>query len=175
MPKTTKTKGFVLKKHNLLNKDIIFTIFSEEVGKVTAIAKGIRKITSRRAAHIQTGNLVEVNFYGRGEMMYLQNSKLISAFSQIRDSEQKTSYLYLYFFILDRILPERQQENNMYQVTQSFLFDMARNFDFTQENLVQHLNNFLSFAGYIHGYKTLPELIRIVEEVINEKVPENIF
>ncbi len=170
MMKVTKTKGFILKKKSLLNKDVLFTVFSEELGKITAIAKGIKKITSRRAPHIQTGNLVEVDFTSHGDTLYLQNSSLISAFSQIRTSEQKTTFLFLFFFILDRILPERQQETMMYQITQSFLFDMARNVDFSKENLTEHLNNLLSQAGYIHGYKSLSELIRTVEEVIHEKV-----
>lgn len=175
MMKSARSKGFILKKRGLLNKDIIFTIFSEELGKISAIAKGIKKITSRRAPHIQTGNLVELELSSRGDIFYLSSSKLISAFSQIRDSEQKTQYLFLYFFILDRILPEHQQETLMYQNTQSFMFDMARNTDFDTENFTEHLNNLLSNAGYIHGYKKLPELIRAVEEVINEKIPVTIL
>lgn len=171
MVNATKTKGFILRKQSLLNKDILFTIFSEETGKISAIAKGIKKITSRRAPHIQTGNLVEIEINHRGTVSYLQNSRLISAFSQIRDSEQKTNYLYLFFFILDRILPEHQQEITMYQATQVFMFDMARNPDFSKDAFTKHLNNLLSHAGYVQGYKKLPELIRVVEEVINEKVP----
>jgi DNA repair protein RecO len=171
MTKATNSKGFILKKKGLLNKDILFTIFTEEIGKVSAIAKGIKKITSRRAPHIQPGNLVEIELSHRGDTMYLQSSRLISAFSQIRESAEKTQFLFTYLFILDRILPEHQQEFPMYQNTQSFLFDMARNTDFSKENFTEHLNNLLSTAGYSHGYKTLSELIRIVEEVINEKVP----
>jgi DNA repair protein RecO (recombination protein O) len=172
MARATKTKGFILKKKSLLNKDSIFTVFSQELGKISAIAKGIRSITSKRAPHIQTGNLVEIELSHRGDIFYLQNSKLISAFSQIRDSDVKTNYLYLFLFILDKILPENQQETTMYQVTQSTLFDMARNTDFSKENFTNHLNDLLSAAGYIQGYKSLSELIRTVEETINEKVPE---
>lgn len=171
MGSVTKTKGFILKKKDLLNKDLLFTIFTEEVGKVSSIAKGIKKITSRRAPHIQTGNLVEVEFSHRGDILYLQTSTLISGFSQIRDSESKTSFLYTYFFILDRILPENQKEHNMYKVTQAFLFDMARNTEFNTIGFTEHLNKLLSYAGYVHEAKSLSELVRIVEEVINEKVP----
>ncbi|MEO6509337.1 MAG: DNA repair protein RecO [Patescibacteria group bacterium] len=171
MGKGTKLKGFIIKKKSLLNKDILFTIFSEELGKVSVIAKGIKKITSRRAPHIQTGNLVNVELSSRGDILYLQDSFLISGFSQIRDSEQKTNFLFLYFFVLDRILPEHQQELKMYTSTQQFLFEMARKTEFTKQSFTEHLNKLLSIAGYVQGEKTLPELIRTVEEVINEKVP----
>jgi DNA repair protein RecO len=169
--KTSITKGFVLKTRSLLNKDILFTVFSEDQGKVSAIAKGIKKITSRRAPHIQTGSLVEVEFSSRGDILYLQNSSLISGFSAIREDPKKVNFLYTFFFILDRILPEHQQEMQQYQITQGFVFDLARNTDFTVENFTQHLNDLMNAAGYSHGYKNLPELIRIVEENINEKIP----
>jgi DNA repair protein RecO len=171
MPRTTKTRGFILKKRNLLNKDIVFTIFSVETGKMSVFAKGIRSITSRRAPHIQTGNLVELELNHRGDTSYLQNSKLVSAFSQIRETEKMTNFLYLFLFILDKILPENQQEPKMYQVTQGFLFDMARNPAFSTQQFTVHLNSLLSVAGYVQGQKSLSELVRTVEETINEKVP----
>lgn len=171
MSRSRTVRGFVLKKKSLLNKDISFSIFTEEEGKLTGIAKGIRKITSRRAPHIQTGNLVEIELSGRGETVYLQNSTLISAFSQIRDDEKKTQFLYTFFFILDRLLPEHQQEHPMYQATQSFIFEMAKSSNYSTADFSLHLSKFLMQAGYVNEPKPLSELIRTVEEVINEKVP----
>jgi DNA repair protein RecO len=169
--KSIQTKGFILKKTPLLNKDILFTIFTDTDGKISSIAKGIKKITSRRAPHIQTGNLVEVELQSRGDILYLQNSKLISAFSQIRENSKKTSFLYVYFFVLDRMLPEHQSEPEIFHAAYTFVVSMAKDENFAGKEFTQHFNKLMSAAGYTKEEKPLLELMKIAEEVINEKLP----
>jgi DNA repair protein RecO (recombination protein O) len=171
MMRSVKTQGLVLKKTSLLNKDIVFTIFTELEGKVRIIAKGVKKITSRRAPHIQTGNLIEIEVMQKGEVLYLQGTFLISAFSEIKSHQLKTQFLYTYFFILDRALPEHQQEPELFYLSKSFLVAMAQPKEFSLKEFTHHLNLLVSKAGYSQGEKSLSELVRTVEEVINEKVP----
>ncbi|PIP63744.1 hypothetical protein COW97_01050, partial [Candidatus Roizmanbacteria bacterium CG22_combo_CG10-13_8_21_14_all_34_12] len=56
--RSLKTEAVVLKKKDLLNKDVLISVFSQDLGRLTLFAKGIKKITSRRSPHLQTGNLV---------------------------------------------------------------------------------------------------------------------
>ncbi len=44
MPSKLKTQGIVLKKIELLNLDNLITIFTKDLGKIVALAKGIKKI-----------------------------------------------------------------------------------------------------------------------------------
>lgn len=171
MPNVVKTEAIVLKKKQLLQKDILITLLTEEHGKVTVIAKGIKNITSRRAPHIQTGNLLNVVLSDRGHAFYLQQSALISAFSSIREDSEKMNYLYTFFFILDRILPESQQEEALYVVAKNFLISMAKASNLYATFFHQDIEKILFSLGYLQEHKSLSELIRITEEIIREKVP----
>jgi len=109
MSTQVKTPALVLKKINLPNSDQILTVFSLELGKLRLYAKGIKKITSKRLSHVQTGNLVNISCRRHHQFYYLQETGLISSFSRIKKDQNKIDALYLLLFILDRILPEEQK------------------------------------------------------------------
>lgn len=113
MANLVKTEAIVLRKRNLLGKDSLITLFTHDHGKANVIAKGLKKTTSRRAPHLQTANLVDVVYNVSNDRKYLDQSQLKSAFSGIKNEVGKMNYLYLIFFILDRLLPEDQKEEHV--------------------------------------------------------------
>jgi DNA repair protein RecO len=171
MTRTIKTEAVVLRKRNLLNKDIVLTVFSEKKGKIAVFAKGIRKITSRRQPHIQTGNLITVLLSEKNGRFYLQETTLISGFSKIKDSEIKHDPLYTMLFVLERILPENQQEDRVYELTKHFLIELSESEEFTTIRLAYYLNSLMRILGYIYVGKPLSDLRREIEEIIHEKIP----
>ncbi len=175
MPNLLKTEAIVLRKRSLLGQDNLITFFTKEHGKVNAIAKGIKKTTSRRAPHLQTANLVEITYNISHERKYLDQSVLKSAFSQIKNDMKKMNYLYLVFFILDRLLPEDQIEEDVYKTTMKFLVNLSNNNAFDDENCAEYLFRILSDLGYVKESTTLQDLISTVEETINEKVPTSMY
>ncbi len=170
MTRTVKSEAIVLRKRSLLKKDTIVTLFTERSGKINVLAKGIKKITSRRLPHTETGNLINVILYRKDERYFLQETKLISAFSQIKKDQKKLVYFYLFLFILERLLPENAKEIKVYQLAKSFLVALSKK-DLGEDGLCSYLNKLLSVLGYLKGEKTLPEIKLFVEEIINEKIP----
>jgi len=106
MANILKTEAVVLKKRLLLNQDLLVVLFSESQGKIVVIAKGARKITSKRLPHLETANLINVILNKRKERLYLQESRLISGFSQLKADEKKVTDLYQFFYVIERLLPE---------------------------------------------------------------------
>jgi len=53
--RTYKTRGIVLRARNLGEADKIFTLFTDERGKLDAVGKGVRRPTSRLAARLEFG------------------------------------------------------------------------------------------------------------------------
>lgn len=172
MFRTIKTEGIVLKKRNLLNKDIVLTVLSENKGKIGIFAKGIRKITSRRQPHIQTGNLITLLLSEQDSRYYLQETTLISGFSKIKDNEIKRNSLYTILFILERILPDNQQEVQVYNLTKKFLIELSESEKFTTIRLTHYINTLMQILGFIHEKKPLSELRPIIEDIIHDKLPE---
>src|SRR3989339_1447299 len=124
--KSLKTEAIVLKKRDLLNRDVLISLFSQNLGRLTVFAKGVKKITSRRSPHLQTGDLINVLVSHKNDHYYLQESQLISGFSELKKEEKKVKQLYTFLFVLDRLLPEQQKETKTYNLTKNFLIDLSK-------------------------------------------------
>jgi len=175
MAKTIKTEAVVLKKKSLLNKDYLVTIFSEYEGKIKVFAKGTKKITSRRLSYLQTGNLIQGLIYKKDNRFYLQETKLISGFSKIKDSPKKSNYLYYFLFILERLLAENQRDFSVYTMLKNFLIQLSENSKFNEFNLYQYINKLIQDLGYSKEDYSPDELKQFIEEIINEKLPSFII
>ena len=171
MARIIKTEAIVLKKYSLPNQDRIITLFTKEIGKVSVVAKGIKKITSRRLPHAETANLINVSLSISKERFYFADSTLLSGFTSIKAESRKTAFLYYFFFILTRILPEHQPEPAIYQLTMRFLIKLSglsRPNDFP---LVRYMNTLLNDLGYTEENSSFESLQRSIEEIIHEKLP----
>lgn len=171
MTRFLKTEALVLKKRNLLNKTVILTLFTEKYGRLNVVAFGIGKITSRRLSYGQTGNLIAALIYKKNDRFYLQETQLISGFSQIKDNPQKINYLYLFFFVLDRLLPENQKEASVYQLTKKFLINLSQSSAVNKLILTKYLNKALILLGYLKDERSFEEIKFFIEQLLHEKIP----
>ncbi len=57
---TYQTKAIVLKRENIFEADRLYHLYTEDFGKVKAIAGGIRKINAKLTGHLEPFNLVWV-------------------------------------------------------------------------------------------------------------------
>lgn len=166
-------EGFILKKKILLEKDTMVTLFTQEAGKVRALAKGIRKFTSRRAAHVQTGNLIRAHLSESHGILYLQSSALISGFLKLR-TPQYFDHMYLYLAALDALLPENQQELELYRSTKQFFIRLNGSTN-PLTILRDSLQNLIHLLGYADRIYSLDEIISIIEENTEKKLPRHVI
>ncbi len=171
MKRTLKTEAIVLRKRSLPNQDKIVTLFTKELGKLNVFAKGIKKITSRRLPHVQTANLINTVLYKKDDRFYLQETTLLSGFSQIKKDKFKINLLYKYIFVLERLLPDSQIETAVYKLLKIFLVELSRKDQLDNAMIANYLNKTLRLLGYSKEDKSLNELTSTIEEIIHEKMP----
>lgn len=172
MKRMLKTEAFVLRKRSLPNQDKIITLLTKELGKVTTLAKGIKKITSRRLPHIQTANLINVILYKKNDRFYLQETVLRSGFTMIKKDQRKLQVLYQFLFVVERMLPENQPEPLVYTLVKKFLIELSNKQVKNAKLLSHYLNRLLMFLGYSKEDKSLNEIRSNIQEIIHEKMPE---
>lgn len=168
--RSIKTEAIVLKKKDLLNKDVLISLFTQSSGRLTVFAKGIKKITSRRSPHLQTGNLINVILSHRNDHYYLQESEIISGFSELKKESGKVEQLYSFLFVLDRILPEQQKETKIYNLTKNFLIDLSKPIK-SGTIIFKYLTDAMKSMGYLDKEVSRTQLKSLIEEIINEKIP----
>ncbi len=112
-----KLQGFVLKRSNYGEADKILTIFTRENGKIKVIAKGIRKIKSRRAPHLELFNTVEIMVHTGSSLNIITEAKTLTT---SEPDLKTTGYLFFISEVLDKLLPENQSHPEAYDLLMKY-------------------------------------------------------
>ena len=103
-----KTNGLILKYVNLNDNDRLFTIFSPQLGKFTAMSKGVRSHKHKDFAALQAFCYSELVLDNSKGLYYINSASVKENFYDLRTSVEKTS-LATYFtdlvsFLADEIM-----------------------------------------------------------------------
>lgn len=80
-------EAIVLKNVNYKDSHRIYTLLTREKGKTSAIARGVRKISSKRAGSLDTLNQVSLNLSeDKGGYYSINEVKVINSFSKLKTS-----------------------------------------------------------------------------------------
>jgi DNA repair protein RecO (recombination protein O) len=150
-----KVEAIVITHRELGEADRIIRVFSRENGKLNTLAKGVRKIQSRKAAHLEPCTQTAL-VLARGQSFWIvTQAETINAFPQIREDLGKTADALYVLELVDKVSTEGQPEQYLYRQTVDTLrrindaadtFNAVRFFEF----------RFLDIAGF------RPELIHCV-------------
>jgi DNA repair protein RecO (recombination protein O) len=101
-----RNEAIVLKRRDYGEADRILTLYTRERGKVGAIAKGVRRITSRLGGHVELfthGSLLLAK--GRN-LDILTQAETLQPFRGLRDDLLRTTYAYHTAELVDRFCEE---------------------------------------------------------------------
>lgn len=167
-----KAQAFVLKKRQLLESDLQATLYSRELGKIVVIAKGARSFKSRRAPHLQTGNLINVILFEKHNTFYIQQTDLVSAFSQIRNPKNM-SYLYQFLYAVEGLTPQNENDESIFFVIKDFILSLHVKNNSHNTVLVKSLTSLLSKLGYIDESSEYSDVFDIIEETLGRPLPKH--
>lgn len=80
-----RAESIVLKHQDWGEADRILTLFTREHGKLRVIAKGVRKIRSRRAGHLEPFTHVALQLAKSKDLPIVTQAETISSFSALRE------------------------------------------------------------------------------------------
>lgn len=155
--------GFVIRRANFGEADRIVTIFSKERGKVRTLAKGVRKVNSRRGPHLELFNLVKLSCYRGKSFLYLTEARTLRNFTLLREDLNKVAAAYQMCELVGRISAEEQENEEIYNLLQKgFTYLNGLNGELTQGHLTEVGKRFtsrvLSLSGFIaHDARIDPE------------------
>jgi DNA repair protein RecO (recombination protein O) len=113
MPKARSflhTSAIVLKRRPVNDADQVVTLFTEEKGKFTCLAKGVRKLGSRKVASIEPGNIITAYVLTHYQRPLLTECALQSALLDQHRTLPKLRQLQQILEIIDRLTVEEQAE-----------------------------------------------------------------
>lgn len=112
--KSYQTEGIIIRRFNQGETDKAITIFTKDKGKIKALAKGARKITSKRGCHLELFNRVKVIIYQGKRFDTITGAIALDCFPDIRKSHEITQLAYQVCEITDSLLLEGQKHPEIY-------------------------------------------------------------
>ncbi len=110
-----KVEGVILKRRNLGEADRILTVFSLQKGKISVLAKGVRRITSRRSGNVELLNRSLMYLHQAKTFLILTEATTLDTFSKIKSDLTLSTYAYHILELVDKLTAENQENRILYE------------------------------------------------------------
>ena len=162
-------QGVVLARRNFGEADRIVVIFSENHGKVSLLAKGVRKPKSRKRGHIEVFSLIKFQAVKTNSIDLITEAETIDSFEVVRKDLKKVSVAYFFVEAIGKITHDGEPHQNIFEILVKFLnllkttpnLKFLRN-DFTKELLIA--------TGFWPLGKKLDDPDTVLEEVTERRM-----
>jgi len=115
MPETKfrsfRVEAVVLRHSDYGEADRLLTLYTRQLGKTRVLAKGARKIASRKAGHIEPFTHVKMQLAKGKDMLILTQADTVDAYLPLREDLILTSQASYVLELLDRFTYEGETEN----------------------------------------------------------------
>lgn len=168
-----KTEGIVLKRHSIGETDRILTLFTKHYGKLRVLAKGIRSVKSRRAAHLEIFTRVALILHKGRQWDSVIEATSLSTYAHLRMKLRTVSFAYYLCELVDSLLPERQEHRDVYELCIQYLESLDSGSGIASDYLMEHYTGeLLHVLGYRAGNTSgqIGEMQRYVERIIERRL-----
>ena len=118
MERSVHFRGIVVRHTNYDEADRFITFLTPFQGRVSALAKGVRKLTSRKAGHLQPFTYVDVQLSkGKGASWLVTQVATIEAYPEITASLDKTVRTSCILELAERFSLENVENVQLFQLT----------------------------------------------------------
>jgi len=111
-----RVDAVVLRHSDWGEADRLLWLFTLEMGKVRVLAKGARKIRSRKAGHLEPFTRVQLLLAKGRELLLVTQAETIEAYLPLHDDLEGITYASYVVELLDRFTYEEGENRSLYQL-----------------------------------------------------------
>ncbi|MER3452782.1 MAG: DNA repair protein RecO [Acidimicrobiia bacterium] len=111
-----RDEGVVLRTIRLGEADRIVTLMTAAHGKVRAVAKGVRKTTSRFGGRLEPPSHVAVQLWAGRELDIVTQVESIEAFRRVREDLDRLARATMVLEAVDQVAREREADQRLYRM-----------------------------------------------------------
>ena len=106
-----RVEAIVMRHSNMGEADRLLVLYTRQKGKVRAVAKGARKMRSRKAGHVEPFMQVSLQLAKAHGPYIVTDAEMIEAYQPVRDDLVRTGYAAYVVELVDRFSYEDEGEN----------------------------------------------------------------
>jgi DNA repair protein RecO (recombination protein O) len=116
-----RAEAIILKRMNLGEADRILTLYTHKYGKIRAIAKGVRRPTSRKRGHVELFMRSRLLLAQGRSLDIITQAEVIDAYMPLRRDLWRTTYACYAAELLDHFTPEEESSPALFNLLQDVL------------------------------------------------------
>jgi len=145
-----KTEGIVLRRKNIGEADKVLTVFTQKYGKIQVKAPGVRRIISKRSAHIELLNCSILTLYKspRLQIPLVTEAQTLKNYALIKDDLRKIGFAFYICELVNNFCPENQESYKIFYLVKNtlLLLENSLNPAFIVDNFEKELLELLGFV-----------------------------
>lgn len=119
--RTYKTEGIILKRNNYGEADKILTIFTKQYGKIRVMAKGVRKLSSRKAGSLELFNHAVIFLVKGKNLDLVTEAQNVNLFKNWRQNLVGVGLAYYFCELVDKLTPDNQSHPAVFEFLKEVL------------------------------------------------------
>lgn len=114
--RSIRAEAVVIRHSNWGEADRLLVLFTRERGKARALAKGVRKMHSRKAGHLEPFTRVSLQLARGRDLWIVTQAESIESFQGIREDLERTGYASYVMELVERFTYEEGASLPLYQL-----------------------------------------------------------
>jgi len=115
-PRTYRVEAVVLRRVDFGEADRVLVLFTRERGKVPVVAKGVRRMSSRMAGHLELFTQSELLLAKGANLDVVTQAETRNAFRPLREDLTRTSTAYLIVETVDALTEEALEQPELFDL-----------------------------------------------------------
>ncbi len=116
-----RVDGIILRRSDMGEADRLLTVFTAERGKLRLLAKGVRKVLSRKAGHVELFTHSTLLVAKGRTWDIVTQAETIEAYRPLRHDLLRTTYAYYIAELVDRFMEEEDESRPVFDLTRETL------------------------------------------------------
>lgn len=168
-----KTEAVILKKTNFGEADRILTLYTQGFGKISCIAKGVRRPRSKKAGHLELGNWCKVFVASGKNLDILTEVEVKKPFGINNFSEEKANRIYHFLELVDLTTPKNQKNTFVFKLLVNFLSYISKDENFNLVSAVFKVK-LLASLGFFSAKSLKNSNAKKLLQILEDERYENI-
>ncbi|MFH1971237.1 MAG: DNA repair protein RecO [Patescibacteria group bacterium] len=163
------TEAIILATKDYSEADRILVVYTKDFGKLSLIAKGVRKTKSKKRGHLEIFNHLKFSAVKSKGLDIMVEADLVNSFPKIRKSLKKISVGYYFCEVIGKSIKEEEKHSGFFDFILSYFLRLEK-----ENNLTKVRNDFvkdiLVNLGYWPKGKEIVNLDKVLETVIERNI-----
>ena len=164
-----KTQGIVLARKEYSESDRIISIYTKDFGRVTLLAKGVRKPKSRKRGHIEVFSYITFQAARGKGIDIMTEVEVIDNFSKVRRDLKRVALAYYLMEVIGKITSEWEVNQDLFARILDYL-NLLKNAAHLKNLRLKFITDILVDLGFWPQGKPLENPDLLLESITEKKI-----